>query len=116
MEKITRRLFLRNTAAASAVGAAVAVPAVAEPAPTPRERLDAAITELKAAAAEIWPTADDWTIHVDGVVPSVPLMIAAYDPNWNALGKVKAYVDDGSPLLADDVTGTTEFAEWEHRS
>ncbi|WEZ83534.1 hypothetical protein P6U16_01360 [Rhizobium sp. 32-5/1] len=25
----------------------------------------------------------------------------------------RIYVDDGSPLLADDVTGTTAFADWE---
>lgn len=116
MAKITRRLFLRNTAAAGAVGAAVAAPAIAaEPEMTPCERLDAAIAELKAAAKAIWPTADDWMIHVDAS-PSVPLMVAAYDPGWQSRGQVAVYIDDGSPLRADDVTGTTAFADWEAAS
>lgn len=29
------------------------------------------------------------------------------------VGKVRAVVDDGSPLLPDDVTGTTAYADWE---
>lgn len=79
---ITRRLFLRNTAAASAVTATIAVPVAAEAAIlSPRERLDAAITELKAAAEAIWPTADDWMIRIEAS-PSVPILISSYDPNW----------------------------------
>lgn len=110
---ITRRTFLRNTAVAGAVGATIAAPAVAaEPEMTPRQRLDAAIAELKAASTELWPTADDWTVRIKAT-PSVPLMIVAYDPEWKSRGEVKVYVDDGSPLLADDVTGTTAYADWE---
>lgn len=56
---ITRRLFLRNTAAAGAVGATIAAPAVAEPAQplSPDERIEAAIEEIKAAMWEKWPNA-----------------------------------------------------------
>lgn len=56
---ISRRLFLHNAAAASAVGATLTVPAVAEPVHpiTPDERITAAIDEIKAAMWEKWPDA-----------------------------------------------------------
>jgi hypothetical protein len=57
---ITRRLFLSNTAAVGAVGAAIAAPAPAEaaqPPLTPDERIEAAIEEIKAAYLEKWPDA-----------------------------------------------------------
>lgn len=78
---LNRRSFLR---AAPAAGAVFAVPALAiaeaKPVMTARERLDAAIAELKAASLEIWPGADDWTVKIDAR-PSIPLMIHSYDPN-----------------------------------
>lgn len=55
---ITRRLFLRHTAAAG-VGVTVGSGAVAEPIqpPTPDERIEAALEEIKAAYREKWPDA-----------------------------------------------------------
>lgn len=83
---ITRRLFLRSIPAA---GAVVATPAIAEVGEVdPRERLDAAIAELKAAAKEIWPAADDWMVKLDAS-PSMPVFINAYDPNWDDHGRVR---------------------------
>lgn len=54
---ITRRLFLRHTAAAGAAGATIAAPAVADAAEpmTPDERISAAIEEIKIAFWEKWP-------------------------------------------------------------
>lgn len=51
---ITRRLFIRNTAAVGAVGATVAVPATAEAAPerTPHEQAIWHIRELERLVAE----------------------------------------------------------------
>jgi hypothetical protein len=59
MEKLTRRLFLRKTAALGVVGSATAIVAV-----------------------QASQTVED---------------------------------DDDGPLLADDVTGTTDFADWHER-
>lgn len=83
---INRRLFLRNTAAAGAVAATIAAPVVAEAATvSPRERLDAAIAELKAAAEQIWPDIEDWTANTvsDENAPyaGCPLVIAAHKPS-----------------------------------
>ncbi len=64
MEKITRRLFLRHSAAVTAAGAAITVPdltAVASPASAP-ERFEAALEKLKAAASEIDPSIARWDI------------------------------------------------------
>lgn len=77
---LTRRLFFRNTAVASAIGVTVTAAPVAraEPQMTPRERLDAAIAELQAATLALWPDVDHWTIYVD-VTEAVPVMVAAHD-------------------------------------
>ncbi|MFD9897490.1 twin-arginine translocation signal domain-containing protein [Mesorhizobium sp. NPDC059025] len=78
---ISRRLFLRTTATAG-VAASIGTIADAEAAPqSPRERLEAAIKELKAAAADLWPNANDWMVRLDAS-PSMPLLINAYDPDW----------------------------------
>jgi hypothetical protein len=112
---ITRRLFLRNTAAGAAVAAAVAAPVIVEAMEADlRERLDAAIAELKAASNAIWPTADTWMVKIEAS-PSVPILITNYDRAWKTRGEVNVYIDDGSPLLADDATGTTAYADWEAR-
>jgi hypothetical protein len=73
---------------------------------SPRERLDAAIAELKAAANAIWPAADDWMVKIDGT-ESVPLLITNYVRTRGSCGQ------DGSLLLADDVAGTTACADRE---
>jgi hypothetical protein len=112
---ITRRLFLRNSAVAGAAAATAAVPTVAEAKSiSPRERLDAAIAELKAASEAIWPQIEDWTTHID-VTRAVPVMLVAFVPAHLRGDEINVYVDDGSPLRADDVTGTTEYANWEKR-
>lgn len=81
MEKLTRRAILTCV---PAVGFAAIAPAAAMTVePTPRERLDAAIAELKTAAEAIWPTANDWMIELDRS-PSVPVFINAYDPGWKS--------------------------------
>lgn len=56
---ITRRLFLRQTAAAAGVGTAVGSTAAAEliQPMTPDERIEAALDEIKAALLERWPNA-----------------------------------------------------------
>jgi len=66
MQNITRRLFLRNTAAAGAVGATIAAPVAVEAAQpmTPRERFDAAVEQLKAAAKEIDPRIERWDCSI----------------------------------------------------
>jgi len=73
---ITRRLLLQRGMA----GAVAATGAATEAEPPPRQRLEAAVVELKAAAACLWPTANDWIINLDGT-PSVPLLITNYDPD-----------------------------------
>jgi hypothetical protein len=77
---LTRRLFLRHTAVAGAAVASSIPPASAEPELTPRERLDAAIVELKAAANAIWPNADDWIVKIEAA-STIPLFINNYDPS-----------------------------------
>lgn len=63
MEKITRRSML---AAVPAMGMAPIIPAIAEPVEvpviTPRQRLNAAIDELKASVTAMDPLATDWDI------------------------------------------------------
>lgn len=107
MQKMTRRAAL---AAIPAMGAAATVPATAAPAITPRERLNAAIDELKAAVTAMDPLASDWDIGW-AVDESLTIRFCAMAKQGKA--KVVTYVDDGSPLRADDVTGTTAYADWE---
>lgn len=56
MEKLTRRLFLRNTAAAGAVGVAVAAPVVAETLSDADERAVYHWQEFQRAVQEMLPT------------------------------------------------------------
>lgn len=107
MQKMTRRAAL---AAIPAMGAAAAVPAMAKPVRTPRERLNAAIDELKAAVSAMDPLAADWDIGW-AVDESLTIRFCAMAKKNKA--NVVTYVDDGSPLLSDDVTGTTAYADWE---
>lgn len=105
---ITRRLFLRNTAASAAVAATVAAPAIAEAATvSPLERFNSAVDALKAAAMELDPTIKQWDVGY------------AADPRLSCRVRITAYNwrgdDDSGPLLADDVTGATAYADWEAR-
>lgn len=85
MQNITRRLFLRTTASASAVGATVALPAVvaipalgmapivpaaAENALSPQERIEAAIKELEAALVSFDPSIKKIDHDYRGAEPS----------------------------------------------
>ena len=111
---ITRRRALTSIAAIPAMGTAAIVPALAEPveapAITPRQRLNAAIDELKAAVTAMDPLAADWDIGW-AVDESLTIRFCAMAKKNKA--HVATYVDDGSPLRADDVTGTTAYADWE---
>lgn len=108
---ISRRSLL---AAIPATGLAPIVPAMAEPvevpAITPRQRLNAAIDELKAAVTAMDPLASDWDIGW-AVDDSLAIRFCAIAKQGDA--KVVTYVDDGLPLRTDDVAGTTAFADWE---
>lgn len=112
MGALTRRLFLRNTAAAGAVGTALVTPATADTAQvdTPSVRLANAIHEVKEAMRDlygIWPDDGTQLLKSQGVV------VLSVMPNL--MDKVRWHIDDGSPLLADDVTGRTDFADWQKR-
>lgn len=84
------------------VGAAAVTPALATAAPiSPRERLDIAIEELKAAAKEAYPQIETWVVG-DGNTHNCPLVISG-------LAQLNPHPE---PLLADDVKGTDAFAKW----
>jgi len=100
MPEMSRRSFLR---AAPVLGLAASAPAIAPkdeamacpfepiewpadradmwamPLPTPKQRLDAAIGELKAAAKAVWPDISSWSVSIDEG-SRFPLMIAAKTP------------------------------------
>ena len=126
--EINRRRFLTHTAIAGAVAATVAAPVIVEVASaSPRERLEAAIEELRSAmkaCVSVHAPSSSWSALLIGDRPSgkADIVIATCDNGKiDLLGSqpkgttIKTYVDDGSPLLADDVTGTTAFADWEKR-
>lgn len=135
---ITRRLFLRHGAAATAVAATVALPTVVEavavePVLTIRERAIWHMRELERLAMEDGASGAMVTVvgrpasygkcgtysgfktmMVDhrGVLHDDDGMFGG--PETEPSGKtVHVYINDGSPLLADDVTGSTAFADWE---
>lgn len=134
---VTRRLFLRHTAAATAVAATVAIPvaveAAAEPEMTIRERAIWHMRELERLAMEdgasgamvvltgrpanygscgTYPGFKTLMIDHRGVLLDCGGMFGG--SGTTAPDKtIHIYVDDGSPLLADDVTGTTAMADWE---
>lgn len=66
---ITRRLFLRNSAAAGAIGVTIAAPVVAEAAAgDPDERIAAAIAEIHIALGEKYP---GWRVQVQNTAQRV---------------------------------------------
>ncbi|RJG46646.1 hypothetical protein [Mesorhizobium sp. DCY119] len=83
---LSRRLFLRNTAVAGAVLTTAVAPAVAAPVSlSPRERLLAALEEVKAAAQELWPDIEGWTepavpTDAEGPYVAIPVMLIAHKP------------------------------------
>lgn len=62
---ITRRLFLRHSAAAGAVGATIAIPAVAEAKAelSAKERFDHHLAEFRKAAEELDPRIGSWNVY-----------------------------------------------------
>lgn len=99
MSTITRRLFLRKTAAGAAAGGAitgsvVALPVISEAADvSPEERLVNAIKELQEAAQAIDPSINGWDIvpiRRDGSFRHVRLAIFALCEEREAGGRARA--------------------------
>jgi hypothetical protein len=77
----TRRSLLRGIGFAAAatggvIGATAAPVHISRPA-TPRERFDAAVAELKEAAAVLRPDINDWKVEFKGGDHFMPVMILA---------------------------------------
>lgn len=80
MSALTRRLFLRNTAAVGAVAVTVATPAVAETVKptTAKERFAFHLAELKRAAEELDPRIGQWhVVRLEDDDLTCPLIISA---------------------------------------
>jgi hypothetical protein len=117
-----RRTFLRT---APAVGLAIATPVAAGAQLEPIERIRQAVADLHALMGEYMAgQPDSWSVFLVGNRPSgkKDIVIATRgNGETDLLGTrpqrdvVKTYIDDGSPLRADDVTGTTDYANWERR-
>lgn len=113
---LSRRGFLGAAAVASLPVTAAAATATA-PADVsidaflgkalPSERVRYHANALAEAMAEMHPVQSGWRIQIDHECRFA--MIAG----CRTVGKVFAVVDDGSPLLAGDVTGTAAYADWE---
>ncbi len=92
MAKLTRRLFLRHTAAAGAVGVTVAAPALAEPAHTksPREQALWHIQELERLVLE------------DGGEGIFIVVSGNYGPNAHGMMGINVFgkpIDEGGMFL-----------------
>lgn len=124
MSNISRRLFLRSTPAA---GVALALPAQAASSHKPQlsqdERLASALNEVVTVYRERYPNCpiriQDTDIGDKGML-LILTHIADDAPGTVTYLKdgvrskhVRVIVDDGSPLLPDDVTGSTAYADWE---
>lgn len=122
MSSISRRLFLRNTAVVGAVAAGATLPAIsgANDSMTPDQRIEAAMGEISKALQEKHSdfkikTRFDTIRPVVGPVQRVAVTVFASPQLWGP-EELAWFVKDGSPLLADDITGTNAFADWEMRS
>lgn len=101
---ITRRSFFKGLPLA---GMAASLPMLAQNVHAD-DRLTAAIDELKDALAERYGIEPQTKIdlkHNRGIVGVSVLECEQDELCW--------MVTDNSPLLADDVTGTTAYADWE---
>lgn len=112
--KTTRRNFLGGVAATTLPASAPAAEVPTTPSlnallavATPAERVRYHADALADAMAEMHHAQDGWRIQIDDEYRFA--LIA----ERTRVGSVRAIVDDGSPLLADDVTGTTAVADWE---
>ncbi|MCP8894265.1 hypothetical protein KYK29_04935 [Shinella daejeonensis] len=114
--KTTRRTFLGGLVATSvpAFGVSAAEPEIqsidaflAEASPDERARYHA--KALAEVMAEMHPD-HSWRSEIDH---KHHFVLTVGDPGKRKSARVaKVHIDDG-PLLADDVTGTTAFANWE---
>ncbi len=102
---ISRRIFLRNSAAVGAVGAVATQAAAVEPEMTPHELVAHYADKLAEAMSRANPTMS----HLVTINFKCNFVLVAGHKNK----ATKVFVDDGSPLRADDVTGTTAFSDWE---
>lgn len=90
MTTISRRAMLGGFAAAAGGIAATAIPtpspaaAVTVPALSPKERLQAAIEELQAAAAAAIPSIAEWKVCIDPDMDGCPLLVAGFTPKKEA--------------------------------
>lgn len=70
MSNITRRRAFTSIAAIPAIGTAALVPAMAAPFVTPRERVEAAIEELKSAMMALDPSISHFSHEYRGAEPA----------------------------------------------
>ena len=107
-QPMSRRAVLSTGIVATALAA---VPVLATQPIPPRDRLTALIAELKAVAQELNPAIEEWKVvvldrQVDAFSSRAAVLICAFEYMEK---------DRFGPLLADDATGTTDFADWEKR-
>jgi hypothetical protein len=94
-----RREFFKTL---SVVGITASIPVLATTrSVSARERLDAAIDVLKAAATKVYPHIENWTAADDGAMQCALLI--------SGVGKSNPYPE---PVLSDEVTGTDALAKW----
>lgn len=126
MTAISRRTILGGLAATAGgvIGTAIPLPspAAVDEAESPfdlQEWLDTAektavVRYHAARLAEAMAAIDPSRSYRDAVDYKGGFALIVGDPiDGRRLPVAKVYVDDGSPLLPDDVTGTTAFADWE---
>jgi hypothetical protein len=130
MTAISRRTLLGGLAgtAGGVIGTAIPLPAPAAideqsaPAEKPfdlQEWLDTAektavVRYHAASLAEAMAVIDPSRSYRDAVDYKGGFALIVGDPiDGRRLPVAKVHIDDGSPLFADDVTGTTAFADWE---
>lgn len=118
MENITRRLFLRNTAAAGAIGVSVS-PAASEPSSDLQRFLDTASPpELAAYHANRLADAMGMMDKTRAYSTFIDrdrgfALVRGHAISGRPAPVAQVFLDDGSPLRADDVTGTTACSKWE---
>lgn len=126
MTTISRRIMLGGLAATAGgvIGTAIPLPspAAVDEAEKPfdlQEWLDTAektavVRYHAARLAEAMAVIDPSRAYRDAVDYKAGFVLIVGDPiDGRRLPVAKVHVDDGSPLFADDVTGTTAFADWE---
>lgn len=105
MNKITRRSALTSIAAIPACGLAPIVPAMAEPVEDLRALADHHARQLADVMGKLHPR-KAYRCKLDHEHGYVFIV---------GDEKARVNISDGSPLRADDVTGTTAFADWKRQ-